>query len=67
MKRKELRILHRRPILEYANAAWYPHTATGINKLNSVQNLAARFICNNFRFNSSVSILILESKVSPLE
>lgn len=37
-----------RPILEYACTIWDPWTATDIKKLERVQNLAARFVVQNY-------------------
>ena len=37
-----------RPHLEYASPAWSPHTLRNINRLESVQRRAARFVTNNY-------------------
>lgn len=44
-----------RPKLEYASAAWSPHTTTNINKLERVQNKAARFVSRSYDYHTSVS------------
>lgn len=56
-----------RPILEYAHTVWYPHTAEGISKLESVQRLAGRFIFNKFRYSVSASSLLEQANIPPLE
>ena len=37
-----------RPTLEYATPAWSPHTKKDINNIESVQRLAARFVCGDY-------------------
>ena len=37
-----------RPILEYASAAWDPHSQNNINTLERIQRQAARFCKNNY-------------------
>jgi hypothetical protein len=37
-----------RPSLEYASTVWDPHTQANINKVESIQRRAARFITNNY-------------------
>ena len=54
-----------RPTLEYATPAWSPHTKKDINNNESVQRLAARFVCGDYRRTSSVA-KILESLHWPL-
>ena len=39
-----------RPHLEYSSAAWSPHTAKNINKLEMVQRRAARFVLNDYDY-----------------
>lgn len=46
-----------RPILEYAAAAWDPDTKVLINKLEAIQNRAARFVTGSFGKNTSVSAI----------
>ncbi|MEW8546481.1 MAG: hypothetical protein AB2693_23430, partial [Candidatus Thiodiazotropha sp.] len=36
------------PSLDYASAAWDPHTKEDINTLDKVQRRGARFVCNNY-------------------
>ena len=47
-----------RPILEYACTVWDPHTQLNIDKLESVQRRAARFVLHRYHNTSSVSEMI---------
>ena len=47
-----------RSILEYAAIIWSPFTQSAINKLESAQRKAARFVCNNYYRYSSVSDML---------
>ena len=47
-----------RPTLEYASAAWSPHTQAKIKKIEQVQRSAARFIQADYRRTSSVTSMI---------
>ena len=47
-----------RPQIEYAATVWDPSTKTGINKVEAVQRLAARFCHNDYRRTSSVTSMI---------
>ncbi|XP_072041022.1 uncharacterized protein [Amphiura filiformis] len=47
-----------RPRLEYAAAAWNPHTISLVNKLEQVQRAAARFVYADFRRTTSVTPMI---------
>ena len=38
-----------RPRLEYASAAWNPHTDKNIDSLEMVQRQAARFVCADYQ------------------
>ena len=50
-----------RPILEYASAAWDPHSQNNINTLERIQRQAARFCKNNYsREPGSVTKLLQE-------
>jgi hypothetical protein len=44
-----------RPQLEYAAAAWSPHTSRDIKSLETVQRQAVRFICGKFDRRASVT------------
>ena len=44
-----------RPILEYASIIWDPHTASNINKLETVQRRSARHIMHNYSRHASVT------------
>ena len=47
-----------RPILEYAAAAWSPHTKKCIERLEGVQRKAARFVMNDWNRTSSVTTML---------
>jgi hypothetical protein len=47
-----------RPSLEYASTVWDPHTQANINKVESIQCRAARFVTNNYDPRASVTILL---------
>jgi hypothetical protein len=47
-----------RPKLEYATAAWNPHTERNVNALEKVQRRAARFVCGDYRRTTSVTGLL---------
>ena len=51
-------LMYVRPILEYAACSWAPHTKCNINKLESVQRRAARFVNGDYRYTSSVTEMI---------
>lgn len=44
-----------RPKLEYASTAWCPYTKTNIEKIEKVQNKAARFVTKSYDYNTSVT------------
>ena len=57
-----------RPILEYASAVWDPHQQYLQDKLERVQNQAARFIVNNYSQEPGTMTKILEElKLEPLK
>ena len=47
-----------KPIVEYACVVWVPHTQRDISSIESVQRCAARFVFNNYVFNSSVTEML---------
>ena len=47
-----------RPILEYASIIWDPHTASNINKLETVQRRSARHIMYNYSRHASVTTML---------
>jgi len=51
-------ITYVRPILEYASTVWPPHQVGDINRIEMVQRLAARFVCNIFHRTASVTICL---------
>ena len=46
-----------RPTLEYASSAWDSYQQTQIDDLERVQNKAARFVCNQYQRDASVSAM----------
>jgi len=56
-----------RPVLDYAAAAWDPHTQTCISQLEAVQRQVARFITGNYRTTSSTSQMIADLGLPSLE
>ena len=46
-----------RPQLEYASIIWSPYTHTYINKVEMIQNRAARWVKSNFSSQASVSAM----------
>ena len=47
-----------RPQLEYASTVWYPHTTTDIYKVEAVQRRAARWATREYRYTSSVTVML---------
>ena len=47
-----------RPQLEYASTVWFPYTDQDINKLESVQRRTARWVTRDYRYTSSVSVML---------
>ena len=47
-----------RPILEYASTVWSPHLACDINRIEMAQRRSARFVHNDFRRTSSVTMML---------
>ena len=47
-----------RPQLEYAAAIWDPYTQMYKNKIEMVQRRAARYVCNNYNREASVTTMI---------
>ena len=57
-----------RPILEYASAVWDPHQKFLQEKLEKVQNQAARFIASNYSQEpGSMTKILLDLKLEPLK
>ena len=46
-----------RSVIEYAAVVWDPYLKKDINHLESIQNRSARFVCNNYSWESSVSAM----------
>lgn len=55
-----------RPQLEYASPVWSPHQIYLTNKLESVQNRAARFITSNYSPHSSITQIKHDIPLVPL-
>ena len=51
-----------RPTLEYACVAWDPYTKENINKLEMVQQRAARFVLGRYNYTSSVTEMLQEQR-----
>ena len=54
-----------RPQLEYASTVWSPHTDLDINKLESLQRRAARWVTPDYQYTSSVSTMLRISTGAP--
>lgn len=55
-----------RPVLEYANTVWFPHSLISITKLESVQRKAIRFVYNKYKRTDSPTNLLASSGVGTL-
>lgn len=55
-----------RPILEYANVAWFPFTNKHVGALERVQRKAARFIYNRYRRTDSPTALLKRADLPTL-
>lgn len=55
-----------RPVLEYANTVWFPHSLTSITKLESVQRKAIRFVYNKYKRTDSPTNLLTSSGIRTL-
>ena len=49
-----------RPQTEYASTVWDPFTQVNQNKIEMVQRRAARFVCNNYSREASVTAMVKE-------
>ena len=56
-----------RPQLEFATAVWDPYTEKNIHKLESTQRRAARFVCNKYSYEASVTSMLHKLKWPTLE
>ena len=56
-----------RPKLEYASTVWDPHQSNHIHKLEMVQRRAARFIKSDYQRTSSVTAMLQDLQLTPLE
>ena len=50
--------LYVKPILEYAAVVWTPHTRCDIDKLETVQRRAARFVMSDYNRTSSITAML---------
>ena len=57
-----------RPLTEYSSAVWDPYTKKNINKLESVQKRAARFILNDYKSKTPgcATQMVKDLKLEPL-
>ena len=55
-----------RPHLEYAAAAWDPHTRKNIDSIERVQKRAARFVSNTYGRDTSITAILQDLKWTPL-
>ena len=56
-----------RPHLEYSCQVWDPHTENDINKLESVQRRAARYVTNRYHNTSSPSEMLTDLEWETLQ
>ena len=56
-----------RPIIEYGSTVWDPHQIGEIKKLEKIQRGAARFVTNQYDYNTSVSKILQRLDWVPLE
>ena len=47
-----------RPIIGYASAVWDPFYVKDIQQLEKVQRRAARWVLNDYRYTSSVTLML---------
>lgn len=55
-----------RPLAEYSNIVWDPHTKLNINSIEKVQRRGARFVCCDYRRTSSVEQMLSDLKWTSL-
>ncbi|KAI8494635.1 hypothetical protein Bbelb_278610 [Branchiostoma belcheri] len=55
-----------RPLLEYASSVWDPYKQKDIDKLESIQRRAARYVLNRYHNTSSVTNMLAELGWQPL-
>lgn len=56
-----------RPVLEYASIVWDPYTQGNINKIESVQKKAARFVYRSYSWRTSASALVKKAGLECLQ
>lgn len=56
-----------RPVLEYGSIVWCPHYTKHIEKIERIQRLAARFIASDYRLRSSVTNMLKQLELEPLQ
>ena len=56
-----------RPVLEYSSTVWSPPTQSNIDKLEMTQRRAARWVCNNYSYQASVTDMLQTLKWRSLE
>ena len=55
------------PQLEYASTVWYPHHDKDINKVEAVQRRAARWAIRDYKYTSSVTAMLKDLNLRPLD
>ena len=53
--------------MEYAAAVWDPHLSKDVQALERVQRRAARFICGDYQYTSSVTTMLAQIGLTNLE
>ena len=56
-----------RPVLKYSSTVWSPHAKSGIDKLERVQRRAARWVSNDYSYQSSVTTMLNNLKWRSLQ
>ena len=56
-----------RPKLEFTTSVWDPHYKCDIRRIEDVQRAAARFCKSDYRYTSSISIMLDSLGLEPLE
>ena len=64
---KKVAYMSLRPKLEYASAAWNPHTQNDTTRIEKVQRNAARFILSDYERKSSVTDMLYKLTLDTLE
>ena len=65
--KEDLYLTYVKSTLEYAATAWVPYSRQSINKLESIQTRAARFVMHDYYQTSSVSNMLLRLNWNTME